>query len=279
MTIAPEDSLSSSIHAAPGTYALLIGSGVSLAAGIATSWDIVSDLTRRLAALLNEDPGPDTLDWYLRRFGIEPNYPSVLSELAPSPSDRRSLLATYFEPNTEEREQGIKIPTAAHRSIARLISKGYVQVVVTTNFDRLLEQALAEVGVEPMVISSPSAAAGAEPLVRGHPTLVKVHGDYMSSDLKNTVSELAGYDERIDRLLDEVMDKYGLVVCGWSATWDPALRDAILRSPGRRYSTYWCTISELRGCRVSFPSAITRRPDRSVGGAAVGCGRPIRTLR
>ena len=35
----------------------------------------------------------------------------------------------------------------------------------------------------------------------------------------------------------------------------------------------------LRGCRACFPSAITRRPDRSIGVGATGHGPPIRILR
>ncbi|MGH2486748.1 MAG: hypothetical protein ACRDHE_12115, partial [Ktedonobacterales bacterium] len=40
-------------------------------------------------------------------------------------------------------------------------------------------------------------------------------------------------------------DEYGLIVCGWSAAWDVALRAALERAPGRRYSTYWSTRSPL----------------------------------
>src|ERR1022692_4844100 len=58
------------------------------------------------------------------------------------PPKRMQLLRGYFEPSEQEREEGRKLPTAAHRAIAQLIAKGYVQVVVTTNFDQLLEQAL-----------------------------------------------------------------------------------------------------------------------------------------
>jgi SIR2-like domain len=114
-----------------------------------------------------------------------------------------------------------------------------VQVIVTTNFDRLLEMALVAAGVQPQVISSPAHAAGATPLAHSRCSIIKVHGDYLSPDLKNTVAELSTYDPSIDRLLDEVLDQYGLVVCGWSGVWDPALRNAILRAPGRRYATYW----------------------------------------
>ena len=48
--IDPIDSLAFSIQANRGVYALLIGSGVSQAAQIPTSWAITLDLIRKLAA-------------------------------------------------------------------------------------------------------------------------------------------------------------------------------------------------------------------------------------
>lgn len=49
--IDPRVALASSIHASPGVYALLIGSGMSSAAGIPTGWQIVQRLARRVAVL------------------------------------------------------------------------------------------------------------------------------------------------------------------------------------------------------------------------------------
>src|ERR1700722_14584228 len=57
--------------------------------------------------------------------------------------------------------------------------------------------------------------------------------------LRNTAQELAAYEPEIDKLLDRIFDEYGLVVCGWSATWDEALRAAFFRCPNRRYSVTW----------------------------------------
>jgi hypothetical protein len=37
------------MHAAPGMYAVLVGSGLSTAAGIPTGWQVVQDLIRRVA--------------------------------------------------------------------------------------------------------------------------------------------------------------------------------------------------------------------------------------
>ena len=232
-------SLASSVHAGPGTFALLVGSGISVNAGVPSGWDMTVELIGRVATLRGEDAGDDPVTWYVEQAGGDPDYSDVLTELAPSPSDRRNLLSPHFEPTPQQREEGLKTPTRAHRVIAQLVADGFVRVIVTTNFDRLLEKALTDADVDPSVVSSPEHAVGAQPIVHSKCTIIKVHGDYLSPDLKNTVDELAGYDESIDRLLDEVFDQYGLVVCGWSARWDTALRNAILRSPNRRFATYW----------------------------------------
>ena len=232
-------SLASSVHAGPSTFALLLGSGISTGSGVLSGWEMTIDLIRRLALLQGQDPGDDPVSWYRDRFGSEPDYSDVLKELAPSQGDRRNLLSSYFEPTDQEREEGLKNPTKAHHAIAQLVADGFVKVIVTTNFDRLLEVALTDADVEPSVVSSPSSAAGTLPIAHSSCTIIKVHGDYRSPDLKNTYEELASYDPAIDRLLDEVLDQYGLIVCGWSGTWDTALRSAILRTPGRRFATYW----------------------------------------
>ena len=243
----PVAALVSSLHAGPGTIALLVGSGISRSAEVPTGWEVAVDLLRRLAVAAGEDAEDDPVAWFAGRTGIDPDYSRILNELAPSAADRRNLLQQYFEPTQEERERGAKGPTAAHQAIAELVADRYIRVIVTTNFDRLLERALADAGVEASVVSSPAAAAGMIPLAHSRCTLIKVHGDYLSPDLKNTVEELGSYDPVLDGLLDQVFDQYGLVVCGWSAEWDTALRNAVLRAPGRRYASYWTHRGQLSG--------------------------------
>jgi hypothetical protein len=120
---------------------------------------------------------------------------------------------------------------------------GNVRVVLTTNFDRLIELALEDEGVRPVVIDSADKAAGSRPLAHVPATLVKLHGDYLDDRIKNTLTELSSYEPPIDALLDRVLDEYGLIVCGWSGDWDPALRAAIERCPSRRFPTYWTYVA------------------------------------
>jgi hypothetical protein len=243
--IDPVTALAVSMNASPGVYALLLGSGVSKAAGIPTGWEIVQDLTGRLAVAEGEDVGGDAIGWYVSRYEREPDYDVLLEELAPLPSERNRLLRAYFEPSEEEREQGLKQPTEAHRAVAELVRRGYVRIVITTNFDRLLERALDEAGVSATVVSSGDDVDGLLPLDHSSCTIVKVHGDYLDTRIKNTERELRTYDPRIDSLLDRVFDDYGLIVCGWSAKYDKALRAAIARCPSRRFSTHWAARGKL----------------------------------
>src|SRR5437879_2506745 len=53
--IDPLVSLAFSVHSSKGAYALLLGSGVSRAAGIPTGWEVVLDLIRKVAKLEGED--------------------------------------------------------------------------------------------------------------------------------------------------------------------------------------------------------------------------------
>ena len=242
--IEPLESLSFSIQANPGVYAFLLGSGISRPAGIPTGWEITLDLVERLAGTYEEACEPSPVDWFQRKFGQPPDYSVLLGELAKTRAERQQLLWPYFEVNKQEREEGLKQPTAAHHAIAQLAAQGYVKVIITTNFDRLTESALREAGIEPAVLNSPDDLKGALSLPHIQCCVFKVHGDYLDTRIRNTPDELDEYPEEINRFLDRVFDEFGLVICGWSATWDGALRDAISRTPSRRFTTFWATQRE-----------------------------------
>jgi hypothetical protein len=244
--IDPTISLAFSIYSNKGVYALLVGSGVSRSAGIPTGWEIILDLIRKLARLENEDCEPDPAAWYKTKFGEDPDYSKILDSIAKSPSERNQLLKIYFEPIEQEREHGIKLPTAAHKAIADLVFRGYFRIIITTNFDRLIEKALEEIGITPTVISTTDALKGALPLTHTSCTIIKVNGDYLDIRIKNTPSELAKYDAELDSSLDRIFDDYGLIVCGWSAEWDTALRGALERCQNHRFTTYWTSRGEIK---------------------------------
>jgi hypothetical protein len=239
-------STSFAVHNAKGVYALLLGSGISRAANVPTGWEVTLDLIRRIAATMNESEecqnNPE--EWYRSRFKNDPDYSSLLEQLAISPAERTAALARYFDGSSDP--DGVPLqPTKAHVAIAKMVSRGYIRVIVTTNFDRLMERALEAQGISPTIIATPDAIRGALPLAHATCTLIKLHGDYRDARLRNTVGELSTYDEQTQTLVDKVLDEYGLIISGWSATWDIALRDAIMRAANRRFTTVWTYVSTL----------------------------------
>ncbi len=237
--IDPVHALAFSGQSNRGVYALLLGSGLSRASGIPTGWEITLDLVRKLANVHGDNPDPTPESWYQEKYGKEPEYSDLLDQLTRTPAERQQLLRGYFEPDEQEREEGRKQATEAHRAIAALAVQGYIRVILTTNFDHLIENALREAGVEPTVLSSRDQILGALPLIHTQCCVVKLHGDYLDTRIRNTPSELQTYPPEFDSLLDQVLDEFGLIVCGWSAEWDQALRNSIYRCPSRRFVTYW----------------------------------------
>ncbi|MGH4006833.1 MAG: SIR2 family protein [Pseudonocardiaceae bacterium] len=224
--------LSLTLRAMPRSYAVLLGAGVSVAAGIPTTQDVQDALIRKVALVHGERP-VDPVDWYRRRHDRPPSYGDLVASLAHTPIQRQALLREFFESATGA-------PTAAHRALARLVAADQVRVVLTMNFDRLLESALAEVGIEPTVVSGRTDLAGLAPLHTLRCLVVHLHGDYLTaSSMLNTPEELLAYPPDLDALLDRVFDDHGLIIAGWSARWDPALRAALARRAGRRFVTYW----------------------------------------
>jgi hypothetical protein len=242
MQIEPVHQLAVTLNTSPMLYACVLGSGVSRSAGVPTGWEVLLDLTRTHAGLLNEREAAeaDPASWFARRYGHEPDYSDIVNALAPTSALRRNLLEQYFtthDPATGERRE--HEPTPAHRAIARLVRLRLVRVIVTTNFDRLMEIALREAGVaRTEVVSLAEEAANCYPFHASEAFVFKIHGDWRDLGLRNSRDELAAYPDPIATLLRRILDEHALIVCGWSAEYDTALREAI-GTFHRRFPVYW----------------------------------------
>ena len=141
--------LAFSMHNNPGVYALLLGSGISKSAGIPTGWEI----KQRLIAEYNQlcdDKLPEAID-----------YGELLENLGKTPAERNMVLRRFFEHDESSEEARIIEPSVAHRKIASLVKSGHIKVILTTNFDRLME--LSKSGLMVLVCLSPTARISFSP--------------------------------------------------------------------------------------------------------------------
>ena len=250
--------LAFSLSETEGTYALLLGSGISSAAGIPTGWGIAIDLIRKMAISIGEGEPEEPEGWYYQKFEKTVNYSEIIEWFGSTQAERTRLLSSYIEPTEEDIQAGRKKPTAAHRAIAKLAKHGCIRVIVTTNIDHLMELALADENVHPIIVSSVDDIEGMVPLSQAQRECIvfKVHGDYKDIRSLHTERELKRYRKGIDDLLDQIFREFGMVVCGWSAQWDLALCEAVKRCDTGLYSWFW-TARETLG--VSAEELIEHR--------------------
>lgn len=229
------------MYQSPRRYALLVGSGISKDAGIPTAYEITDALIRRIAGdKLKSSQKPQ--EWYKDTHnGRLPTFTGLLDEFTSSPEDRTAFLREYFEPKDRE-GNSIKVePTPAHRSIAHLVKAGIICMIITTNFDPLLEEAIKqETGRTPVVIT-PESRPERMDVAGDHCRIVKVNGSYPDTSLKLTPADLAEYEANIAAYLDRIFSEYGLIVCGWSGEHDTDLAKILTADRIRRFAIFWCT--------------------------------------
>lgn len=228
-----------------GVYALLLGSGISLPAKVMSGWKVTEDLIKKLAAIQGETINVDAFEWFNEKYGCDAEYSKLLEQLGHKPSEMESLLRPYFEPSEEDVEFGYKKPTDAHKAIAEMARKGYFKVIITTNFDRLLETALDEQGIRYQVIFHESEIESRVPLYHHPLTLLKINGDYKDCRFRNTEKELSTYPDVLVDYLDSILKNFGIITCGWSATWDKALIKQLNVNANHRYSYFYTYMGEI----------------------------------
>jgi Tfp pilus assembly protein PilF len=177
---------------------LLIGAGCSVTAGIPTAAGFVN-IIRDEHQLAFERAAAKT-------------YPGVMSELLLT--QRRDLIASYVD--------AAQI-NWAHLGIALLMQAGYVDRVLTTNFDLLVVRACAVLGVFPAVYDFASSQLLKRSDIPDQ-AIFYLHGQRTGFVLMNTDEDM----NRHAKLLGPVFDDAGAgrvwIVVGYSGENDPVFR-------------------------------------------------------
>jgi NAD-dependent SIR2 family protein deacetylase len=214
----------------------LIGAGASAGAGVATAENMIWDFKRFLYRTAEGIPpqavadlsNPVVRSQIQGYFDTEGSHPPLDSEeeyahyfeLAyPLESDRR----TYIEAKTADAK-----PSYGHLALAALLKAECTRAIWTTNFDKLVEDACAQIfgTTSRLTVASidNSAIAGQAIAEDRWPILGKLHGDFGSRRLKNTPDELREQDAKMRRAVAEASRRFGLVVAGYSGRDDSVMR-------------------------------------------------------
>ena len=219
--------------------AWLIGAGASAQSFVPTADQLIDVLLRHMYCTERGVP-IDSIDLgdrhqhrllhqiYSGQLGLphrdDPRFYSDVFERAySSPEDR----AAFIESLVREAS-----PNYGHHVLAALVSANSLRLVVTTNFDPLIERAINPVldaeffdgrQLEVADLDNPGRATRALAADRW-PLLVKVHGDYRSEHLKNLSIELREQDSELRRTTTSALTRFGLMVAGYSGRDESVMR-------------------------------------------------------
>ena len=163
-------------------FSLLLGSGASSTSRVRTAQAMVEEW-RRL--IFNRSGSTDKYSKWLADqiwFKHEDEYSMLFEEIYDQPSQRRVYV--------EECVKGAH-PSWGYVYLTSLLTNHFFDVVFTTNFDDLINEAcyLYSDGLRPIVAAHDSAIQGIR-VTSGRPKIIKLHGDFLYDNIKNTLAEL-----------------------------------------------------------------------------------------
>ncbi len=234
-------------------FAWFLGAGASQSAGLPTATDVIWDLKRRYycseehqsisANDLQNGAVREKIDAFMESRGFPPtNDPTAYSrsfELIFGTDHERER--NYLHGILSEKNSSL---TLGHRAFAGLIASGLVKMVFTTNFDTVVERALAEVAgkdIAPFHLEGSYAAQAA--LDHGEfPIYCKLHGDFRYTSLKNLEADLQSQNTELGKSLVNACNRFGLIVAGYSGRDESVMRllSSVLDAPNPfPHGLYW----------------------------------------
>jgi SIR2-like domain len=199
--------------------AILVGAGVSKSAGIPLGGEIVAELRSKFPDKFEDDE--------------DYNYASVIEKALSSATARR----VYFD-----RLCAGTRPELEHLLLAAMLDKKALTMILSTNFDHLLEMAAADVCERDVKVFLYNSRFVAEDLKDRNLKLVKLHGDFLFDDIANLEKEKQRHlNEDMRRKISAALEGSGLVVLGYSGgdrTIMQFLRDEACK-PGNLTDGLW----------------------------------------
>jgi hypothetical protein len=216
-------------------FALLLGAGASISSNIKTGADMIQDWRKKAYASYK---GKECFKVWLKQqdwFDSEDEYSRLFEKIYDQPSQRRSYIENAINKAN---------PSWGYAYLTALLDMNFFNVVFTTNFDDLINEGCYNFSNElrPMVCAHDSAVSSVR-VMSERPKVIKLHGDFLYDNIKNTSSELQSLEVNMRDKFKEFAKEFGLVVVGYSGQDQSImdLLDVLVRSDSYfRNGIYWC---------------------------------------
>jgi SIR2-like domain len=245
-------------------FSWFLGAGSSQSAGLPTAIDIMWDLKRRHYCVQeNQQISSNDVQNVAVREKITA-YMEAHSFLPPGdPDEYSACFELIFGADYERQRRYLRAILSddrislsiGHRVLAAMMSSGRAKTVFTTNFDTVIEKAVAAVAgkdITPFHIEGSYAANNALNSDE-FPIYTKLHGDFRYQSVKNLAPDLLEQDRELGKCMVNACNRFGLVVVGYSGRDKSvmALLQNILDGPNPfPHGLFWTT---LKGRKVLKP--------------------------
>ncbi|MFN7982167.1 MAG: tetratricopeptide repeat protein [Vicinamibacterales bacterium] len=218
-------------------FCVFLGAGASYESGIPLAGAMMEDFRRRIC----EEEGPTECSaadqrawllgqqWYRDAEASDTLYSALFERYEANERGRQ----IYVERMIRDRK-----PSFGYVVLANLIARNYINTVLTTNFDDLVNEACATfTDIRPVTYAYGVMVSDLR-IGNPRPRILKLHGDYLYSRLKNSKDELQFQDANMSRSVPLLLNEYGLIVIGYSGC-DESVMD-LLRQLAPGNDLYWC---------------------------------------
>ena len=212
-------------------FCFILGAGASKSSGIPTGAELASQWLHEI----EEDLDKDQLKAWLEEEDIDKNDPASFYHQIFAKRFEVDHQGGYdfFEEIMEKAE-----PSCGYSFLAEILAQGKHDIVITTNFDSLTEDALfIYTSKKPLVIGH-ADLAGFINIQLQRPQVIKVHHDLFFSP-QNTEDETGHIDEKLERGLQDIFQSYIPIVIGYGGN-DGGFMDVLERVLYQDKGIYWC---------------------------------------
>jgi hypothetical protein len=234
-------------------FVWFLGAGTSQSAGLPTAIDIIWDIKRR--RYCTDENQPLTAN-DLQNAAVRSKIDSyMISKGFPATSDPAAYSLTFemeFGDQAKRQREYIEAILAddrvtlatGHRVFGALLASDLIRCAFTTNFDGVVEKAVAEVGGKNLMPFHLEGSAAALEALNNEkfPLYVKLHGDFRFEGLKNLAEDLKNQDHALGRAFVAAGSRFGLIVSGYSGRDESvmSLMSDVLDAPNPYpHGVYW----------------------------------------
>lgn len=213
--------------ARPQNFAWFLGAGASRSAGLPTATDILWDLKRQYYC---QEENQDVSRQDIQNDAVRERIQAYIESKGFPAQQADDEYTTYFEKifgaDKEWQRRYLRdilsedrvALSVGHRVLGALIASGLSRVAFTTNFDSVVEKAVAEVAGRSIAAYHLEGSHAANQALNNeeYPIYCKLHGDFRYDSLKNLPDDLATQNAALSECLVNAGNRFGFIVTGYS---------------------------------------------------------------